>query len=113
MDVARVGGDRGDKIAFTALLALIWLASAWWALEQAQYIVGVEGTLYINRMVFCLLVYGVFIAYYTWRSFKPAHWDLSDHEGYVHLSTVDLPGFWSLSMARYKRMVEERRRREA
>jgi len=111
--MALVSGDRGDKVAFTALLVLIWLASAWWALEQAQYIVGVERTLFTNRMALCLLVYGVFIAYYAWRSFKPEHWTLRDYDGYKPPSTVDLPDFWSGSMARYKQMIEERRRKES
>ena len=71
-----IGGDRGDKVAFTALLVLGWLASAWWVLEQAQYILGVDRTLFVNRMVLSLLVYGLLIAYYVWRSFQPAHWAL-------------------------------------
>jgi len=47
-----------------------------WALEQAQYILGVDRILFVNRMVLSLLVYGLLIAYYVWRSFKPAHWAL-------------------------------------
>jgi peptidoglycan/LPS O-acetylase OafA/YrhL len=74
--------DKSDKVAFTALLVLVWLAAAWWALKQLPYITGIERTYFLNRIVLCLLVYGVFIAYYVWRSFKPEHWALRDHDDY-------------------------------
>lgn len=104
--------DRGDKVAFSALLLMVWLAAAWWALKQVQYIMGVERTYFLNRSIMCLLICGVFIAYYVWRSFKPEHWAFRDYDDYDYISTLDLPNFWSVNMKRYKQMVKERLRRE-
>ena len=69
--------------------------------------------LFVNRMALCLLVYGVFIAYYTWRSFKPAHWVLRDHDGYQpYPSTSELPDWLFPHVRRYKEMIRERMRLE-
>jgi len=51
-----VDGGRGDKVAFMALLVLVWLAFAWCDLKQAQFIVGLRRDFFINRMALCLLI---------------------------------------------------------
>ena len=104
--------DKGDKVSFTALLVLVWLVAAWWALKQLPYLTGIERTFFLDRSMFCLLVYGVFIAYYVWRSFKPEHWTLRDHDGYEYPSTLDLPDSWSFNVKRYKQRVRERLRKD-
>ena len=105
-------GDRGDKVAFTALLALVWLASAWLALRQLPNLTGVERTFFLNRVILCLIVAGVFIAYHVWRSFKPGHWVLRDHGSFEYAPTIDLPNHWSFNMSRYQQIVQERLRRK-
>jgi hypothetical protein len=105
--------DKGDKVSFTALLVLVWVVAAWWAMKQLTYMTGIERTFFLDRSIFYLLVYGVFIAYYVWRSFKPEHWTLRDHDGYEYPSTLDLPDSWSFNVRRYKQMVRERLRRES
>ncbi|TRO53975.1 hypothetical protein E2P71_05225 [Candidatus Bathyarchaeota archaeon] len=99
-------------MSFTALLVLVWVVAAWWAVEQLPHMAGIERTFFLDRSIFCLLVYGVFIAYYVWRSFKPEHWALRDHDGYEYPSTLDLTDYWSRNMRRYKQMVMDRRRGE-
>lgn len=108
--MSRAGSDRGDKVSFTALMLLIWVMAAWWAMRQLPGLAGVERTFFLDRSILCLLVYGVFIAYYVWRSFKPRHWALRDHDGYEYPSTLDLPDSWSYDLSRYKQMVRKRLR---
>ena len=103
-------GNKGDKVAFAALLVLVWLAAAWWALKQLPYMTDIERTYFINRSAMCLLVYSVFIAYYVWRSFKPAHWTLRDYDGYEYPSMIELPNHWSHNLSRYKQIVKARLR---
>ena len=108
----RFRDDKGDRGVWAALLALVWLAAAWWVKDQLPYMTTVEQTYFLNRSIMCLLVYGVFIAYYVWRSFKPKHWAFKDYDDYEYISTLDLPDFWSVNMKRYKQMVKERLRRD-
>jgi hypothetical protein len=108
----RLRDDNNNRGFWVALLAFVWVAAALWVEDQLPYMTNIEKTYFLNRSMMCLLVYGVFIAYYVWRSFKPEHWTLRDYDDYEYVSTLDLSEFWSVNMKRYKQMVMERRRRE-
>ena len=99
--------DKGEKISHILLFLLIGAIATLCAVNKVPYLSGVDRMLFINRFILCLVIYGVFIVYYSWTNLKPPGWRLRDYGDYVYSEIIDLPESWSLNMRRYKKKVKK------
>ena len=84
--------DRGNKVSILGVLLLMWILGAWWVTKTAQSLNGVERLFFTNRMMLALVLGGIVVIVYTWKSFKPIDWELPEFN-YERLDIEDLPDF--------------------
>ena len=82
----------GNKVSILCVLLIMWLLGAWWVTTTAQSLNGVERLFFTNRMTLALLLGGIVVIVYTWKSFKPIDWELPEFN-YERLDIEDLPDF--------------------
>jgi len=84
--------DMGNKVSILCVLLIMWLLGAWWVTKTAQSLNGVERLFFTNRMTLALILGGIVVIVYTWKSFKPIDWELPEFN-YGRLDIEDLPDF--------------------